>query len=207
MIQTEHIILPNFPKKRLKKLNESIINQRRLEIENWLRCAIRNQQLADKIYDFLDFVQDIPHPDIRSRVNSDEIQILDFVDKIKKASNNRMKLIEAFSWNFFAKKRLVQQDVIGKLAECLIPLCGDDFLGSKALDILSKLTTSDYFRDFSMVCKEFSKFPVETLKAMNLDEYITKKRFSDSQLQAYTLCKILEETLGKTGLYEIVRKN
>ena len=204
IIMQERISLPKFPEKRFKKLNESLVTQRRLEIENWLRCAIRHQFLANKIYDFLDFVQETSNTDTKAKVNPDEIQILDFVDKVKTTSNNRMKLIENFSWQFFSKKRIVQQEIIGKLVECLIPLCGDDFLGSKALDILSKLTTGDYFRDFTMVSKELSKFPPEILKTMNLHEYLTKKRFSDSQLQAYTLCKILEESLGKANLYEIV---
>ena len=115
-----------------------------------------------------------------------------------------MKLIEAFNFQFFSRKRVIQHEVIGKLTECLVSLCGDDFFGSKVLDILTKLITSDYFRDFSVVCKELCKISQGKIITMNLHEYLTKKRFSDSQLQAYTLCKILEENLGKIYLYEIV---
>lgn len=116
-----------------------------------------------------------------------------------------MKIIENFNWHFFAKKRTVQQEAIEKLIACLVPICGDLFLGSKALDIISKLTTSDYFKDFSMVCKTFTRFQPDLLKKMHLNEYLTKKRFCDSQLQAYALCKIIEENLGKVVLFEIVR--
>ena len=40
---------------------------------------------------------------------------------------------------------------------------------------------------------------------MQLHEYLTKKRFCDSQIQAYEICKILEEALGANVLYEIVK--
>ena len=175
-----------------------------MTLENWLKSAMRNKSLVGVIFEFLDFNQQSSGIENKLKANPDEVQIQEFVEKISKTSNNKMKLIETFNFQFFSKKRSIHQDVIGMLIECLIPLCGDGFLGSKALDILSKLTTSEYFRDFSIVCKELCKILPEILKKMNLNDYLTKKRFSDYQLQAYNLCKILEESLEKSVLEDIV---
>ena len=90
------------------------------------------------------------------------------------------------------------------MLQCLIPLCGDDFIGSKALDFISKITTSDYYRDFTIASSELTKFTPEYLKEMKLNEHLTKKRFGDSQIQAYNICKIIENSLGLEILTEIV---
>ena len=87
----------------------------------------------------------------------------------------------------------------------MIPLCGDEFIGSKALDFITKLITSDYYREFAVASKELTNFSPEYYKTMQLHEYLTKKRFCDSQIQAYEICKILEEALGANVFYEIVK--
>ena len=106
---------------------------------------------------------------------------------------------------FFSRKTIITAEYISKLLQCLTPLCGDDFIGSKALDFISKITTSDYYRDFTLASNELTKFPPDFLKTMKLNEYLTKKRFGDSQIQAYNICKIIENTLGIGILSEIVR--
>ncbi|OMJ72071.1 hypothetical protein SteCoe_29578 [Stentor coeruleus] len=203
-IREERIFLPKFPGKKLNKLNESLILQRRIELEQWLKSAISHKSLQDKILTFLDYVITPLNLNSKAKTSPDELLILEFVEKISKDAQNKMKLIENFSWNFFQKKRTVQQNYISQLTECLVPLCGCEFVGSKALDVLSKLTTSDYFRDFVLVCRVLTSFPPRILKKMCLNEYLTKKRFSDSQLQAYNLCKTIQDSLSNIELIEIL---
>lgn len=196
--------MPKFPGKKFNKLNESLILKRRIDLEQWLKSAISHKALQDKILTFLDYVITPLNINSKAKTSPDELLIIEFVEKISKDAQNKMKLIENFSWNFFQKKRSVQQNYISLLTECLVPLCGCEFVGSKALDVLSKLTTSDYFRDFVLVCRVLTSFTPRTLRRMCLNEYLTKKRFSDSQLQAYNLCRIIQDNLSNLELVEIV---
>lgn len=130
--------------------------------------------------------------------------ISEFINEINSDSKNKMKLIENFERIFFSKKISIKSESIWELIHCLIFLCGDEFVGRKALDFISKLTAGDYYRDFAAAKKDFLTFSPDFLKNMKLNEYLTKKRFGDSQIQAYGICKIIEEALGLKKLQEIV---
>ncbi|OMJ85526.1 hypothetical protein SteCoe_13141 [Stentor coeruleus] len=204
LTRQERILLPKFPSKKLNKLDQSLVAQRRSLLEQWLKSAISHKILQEKILSFLDYVATPKNQDLKNKISPDELLITEFVEKISKDDHNKMKLIENFNWNFFIKKRTLQQNYINQLIECLVPLCGCEFIGSKALDVLSKMTTSDYFRDFVIVSRIMTSFPPRFLKSMRLNEYLTKKRFSDCQIQAYNLCKNIQENLSSTELTEIL---
>ena len=195
--------LPRFPEKSFFKMNSEIIDKRRTEIELWMNHAVKYEILAEHIFNFMNLSY---KPTIASNksINLSD-HLLKFIDRINSTANSRMKLIDKFDFVFFSKKPSVSAEDLWRLLQSLIPLCGDDFIGSKALNFISKLTTSDYYRDFSVAITELSKFIPDYLKTMKLNEYLTKKRFGDSQIQAYTICKFLESAMGLEVLLEIVR--
>ena len=195
--------LPKFPDKVFFKMNNEIIDKRRMEIEAWMNQAVKYEILAEHIFNFMNISY---KSTIASSKNINILdQVLKFIERINSTANNRMKLIEKFDFLFFSKKSSISAEYLWRLLQTLIPLSGDDFIGSKALNFISKLTTSDYYRDFAVASTELSKFAPEYLKTMKLNEYLTKKRFGDSQIQAYTICKFLESSVGLEVLSEIVR--
>lgn len=184
-------------------MNNDIIDKRRSEIENFLNLAIKNEILAEHIFVFMG-ISFKANVSLTKNSNTAD-KVLKFIGKINSTANNKMRLIEKFEFSFFSKRHSLSSEFIYKLLQSLIPLCGDDFIGSKALDVISKLTTSDYYRDFAIASKELCRFAPEYLQTMKLHEYLTKRRFGDSQIQAYTICKMLENSLGIQILFEIVK--
>jgi hypothetical protein len=199
---TEQIKLPKFPEKALFKMNNELIDKRRSELESWLNEAIKFDSLARHIFSFFNIVTDSPLASPKKHAPADSIA--EFIKSINATSNNKIMLIENFVWVFFSKKSSVPEAKIIQLLTCLIPLCGDELVGRLALDCVNKLTTSDYYRDFDTVRNLLVNFPPSSLSLMQLNLFLTKRRFADSQIQAYNVCKIFEVAFGPAGLLQIV---
>ena len=179
--------------------------KRRPRIERWLQIALKHKKLSKKVLKYLELSEKILKSDFCSSATPDESLVLDFIDKLSGCKNNKMAQIDKFSWLFFSVKRTVSEVILKKLLEVLIPLGSYDLCGGKVLDILTKLTSSDHFKDFSLVSKVFANIDVFLLKDLGLNEYLTRKKFADSQLQAYNLCKIYEEHTENLQIFELVK--
>ena len=185
-------------------MNSDRIDRRRDEIEIWLNQVIKIDQLSKHLFKFFNIqLSSYDSSYIKTSEKSD--QLANFISSITSTSNNKISTIEKFSFNFFSKKTHLKPHQLKLLIECLIPLCGDEMIGNKSLDFLFKLTTSDYYRDFVIASSQIVIFPAEVLREMKLDEYLTKKRLADSQIQAYSICKIIHGAMGSAFLYDVVR--
>jgi hypothetical protein len=205
LCETLDIYLPNFPGKKLMKNRDSLTEKRREKIERWLQLAVKHSSLSKKIMDFLNLSEETIQNELSASAKPDENYVLDFIEKLSGCKNNKLNQIDKFCFMFFSRKRTVSDAVLKKLLEALLPLCGSDLCGGKVVDVLSKLTSSDYFKDFACVCKVFANIDIYLLREMNLNDYLTKKKFVDSQLQVYKLCKIYEENCRSPVLNELVK--
>lgn len=187
------------------KNRKEVTEKRRLKIQRWLKMTLKYPVLSKKVLKFLDLKENSLGLEFCASVNSDEILVLEFIEELSGSKNNKMAQIEKFSWNFFLTKRSVSEAILRKLLETIIPLGGSELCGGKVLDIVSKLTSSDYYKDFLLVCRVFANIDVYILKDLSINEYLTKKKFADSQLQAYNLCKIYEENTENLQLFEFVK--
>jgi hypothetical protein len=194
------IQLPRFPQKSLFKMNSDRIDRRRTELEIWLNEVIKSESLNKYILSF--FNVDNPSSTMKKLDGSDHLST--FISNMTSSSNNKINTLEKFSSSFFNKKLHLKSPELKILIESLLPLCGDELIGNKSLDFLFRLTTSDFHRDFIQARSQIVGFPAELLKEMCLNEYLTKKRFADSQIQAYHLSKVIQTAAGSSFLYEVV---
>lgn len=179
------------------------IDKRKNEISLWMNDVLKVENLSKYIYHFFNIKSEgILNP---TKKNDPSEILKSFVSNIGSSTNNKINLIEKFSWTFFSKKLQLKPLELKVLIECLVRLCGDEFVGNKSLDFLCKLLTSDYHRDFIIAGSQFVGLGVEVLQQMQLNQYLTKNRFVDSQIQAYNLSKILHTSVGSLVLHEIVR--
>lgn len=168
----------------------------------WMNDVLKVENLSKYIFHFFNLK---PEGVLGSGTKKEQKDILKtFVSSIETSSNNKINIIEQFSWTFFSKKLQFKPVELKVLIECIVPLCGDELVGNKSLDFLSKILTSDYHRDFLIARSQFVALNTNILKQMQLNEYLTKHRFIDSQIQAYNLSKILHLSLGTQSLEEIV---
>lgn len=202
--ETLDIYLPRFPGKKLLKNRDSLTEKRREKIERWLQIALKHPKLSKKILKFLDLNKETIKNEISNSAKPDETYVQNFINKLSSNINNKMSQIDKFSFNFFSRKRSISEEVLSELLKCLIPLASSDLYGGKIIDILTKLTSSDSYKDFSLVCKVLSHIDIYLLREMNLNDYLTKKKFVDSQLQAYNICKIYEENSRSPQINELV---
>lgn len=123
----------------------------------------------------------------------DEELIFDFTTRLNTDSRNKIKALDDFEWNFFSKRRSVRSELISFLLKTIIPLCGLNNIGNKAMDIIAKLTSRDRYREYQTVIKELVKIDPEILCEMRLNEHLTKKSHGDCQPQAFHILQILAE--------------
>lgn len=197
--------MPKFPNKKILKNRKTLTEKRRSQLEYWLQIVLKYPEISQKMLDYFGLSKKTLESEFPSSASPDEKLILDFIDKLSGGQNNKMAQIEKFNWKFFSMNRKVSEEVLKKLLENLIPLGGSDLCGGKVIDILTNLTSIDHFKGFLIVSKIFANIDIGLLKELSLNEYLTKKKFVDSQLQAYNLCKIYEENARESQISELVR--
>ena len=138
------------------------------------------------------------------KMNQDEFFVNEFTSNINSSSNTKINIIDIFEKKFFSSRRNISEHYLHLLISTLIPLCGDEYIGSKALYFLNKLLSSDHNRDFQLAINQFQNFPPKTLRKMKLDEYLLKKRFSDFQIQAFFILEIIHSQFEIKSFHSIV---
>ncbi|CAG9329520.1 unnamed protein product [Blepharisma stoltei] len=190
------ITLPKFPKKIFNKLSAAVISERRANLELWLQEASGHTELLLPLSKFLNVPTDgfeIVSTNRQNSVSQDENLIVEFSTKVTSESRNRYRALEEFEWQFFSKRRLVRNEYFAILLNVLIPLCGLDNIGCKALDILTKLISSDRFWDFNKVKQELVKLGPDFLSKMKLNDHLMRRIHGESQCLAYEILKVLDE--------------
>jgi nucleoid DNA-binding protein len=184
--------LPKFPGKVINPMNPLTISKRKSALEKWLQVALSIKKAENFIKIFLNIKTElIDEISQLQKMSKDEYFVKEFCDKINSNLNSKVNIIETFTKNFFTKKRNISEEHLKTLVKTLILICADEYIGSKALDFLHKLLSSDHNREFGNYIKEMIKMPVKDLKKMKLDEYILNKRFCESQIQAFNVLNIL----------------
>ena len=200
--------MPKFPSKSISSMNPSVISTRRAWLEKWLQSAMSIPTLVNTLKRFLNIQNDMIEPPLDlQNINEDEFFVKEFTKTIDSYTNSKINIIQNFEKKFFSQRRNISNVFYSSILATLIPLCGDEYTGSKTLDIINKLLTSDHNRDFQIAAKELSKFPVELLQKMKLDESLLKKRFSDSQVQALHILEIIHPSLDPASFRSIVTLN
>lgn len=202
----ENYIFPKFPGRTMNSMNPAVISKRKSGLEKWLHAALSFKEVEEYVKAFLQINFEAIEPvNSAQKLNEDEKMIKDFSGNINSNSHSRMGLLDTFEKKYFSKRRIVRDKQVELLLNTLLPLCGDDYTGSKSLHVLYKFCTSDHNRDFELVTKELTKIPISMLRQMKLDEYLLKKRFCDSQIQAFHILNILKATFDSSAIIEIVK--
>ncbi|OMJ90506.1 hypothetical protein SteCoe_7093 [Stentor coeruleus] len=199
---------PKFPGRTLNPMSAGVIIQRKCGLEKWLLVALTYKKVEIYLKDFLEIKDDYLQKTSEIQVfNEDEVVIKEFSGKINENTHCRISLLDDFDKRYFSRRRSVRGKIIEQLVATIVPLCGDDYIGSKSLDFLYKLCTSDYNRDFELFTKELVNMPIELLKKMKLDEYLLKKRFCDSQIQAFYILNVLKTQFDVKSINEILNND
>lgn len=185
-------------------MKSATINKRKLELENWLLGALAVEDVEDLLKIFLGVKDNYENLVEEHLLNEDEVVIRNFSESINGNSNRRMSLLDTFEKKYFSKRRIIREKQIGTLLGTLLPLCGDELIGTKSLYVLYKLCTRDHNKDFDIFIQALTKMPIDMLKRMKLDEYLLKKRYSESQIQAFHILNILKSHLDTKVIIDIV---
>ncbi|OMJ86336.1 hypothetical protein SteCoe_12187 [Stentor coeruleus] len=196
--------LPKFPRKTLHPMKPATIIKRKLELENWIFRALAVEDIENLLKTFLGIKDDYQSLIDEHTLNDDEVMIRNFSNSINGNSNQRMSLLDTFEKKYFGRNRIIREKQVGTLLGTLLPLCGDEFIGTKSLHVLYKLCTRDYNKDFEIFIQMLTKMPIDMLKKMKLDEYLLKKRYSESQIQAFHILNILKSYLDTKAIIDIV---
>ncbi|OMJ94457.1 hypothetical protein SteCoe_2361 [Stentor coeruleus] len=196
--------LPKFPGKTLHPMKPATIIKRKLELETWIIGALAVKDLENLLKEFLGIKVDCENLVDEHLLNEDEVVIRNFSESINGNSNQRMNLLDTFEKKYFSKRRIIREKQIGTLLGTLLPLCGDEFIGTKSLYVLYKLCTRDHNKDFEIFIQTLTKMPIDMLKKMKLDEYLLKKRYSESQIQAFHILNIFKSCLDTKSIIDIV---
>jgi len=189
----ESYIFPKFPGRTMSSMSPAVISKRKLGLEKWLHCALSFKILEKNLKIFLEIPSEVLSDSQPSqKINEDEVLILDFASKISSSPHSKTNLIDQFDKKFFGKRRNIRDFYLNSLLVSLIPLCADEYFGSKALFSIYKLCNSVHYRDFELAIKELAKIPVDVLSSMKLNEYLLKKRFCDGQIQAFHILNELK---------------
>ncbi|CAG9332967.1 unnamed protein product [Blepharisma stoltei] len=191
--------LPEFPKKQIfgKKL-KATITKRRQNLEKWLNSALQITQFLPHMQNFLEIpemYQPLVHDFTQSHqcsLSDLDLAVASFIKRLSKSEKKRGKAIERLENEFFNARPDISERTASILLSRLIPLCGIPGVGAKAFDILSKLTSCDMFRYYSLIIDVMMKIDIDLLREMKLNLHLTGKFLAE---QAFHLCKIIEEQL------------
>ena len=188
----------------MNSMNPAVISKRKSGLEKWLQHALTFKILETRLKSFLEIPSDVlSKPDAPDKINDDEILIKEFETSIQSSPHSKTNIIDSFDKKFFHKRRTIREQYINTLLKTIVPLCSDEYIGSKSLYVLYKLCNSVYFREFELAIKELAKLPAQTLALMKLNDHLMKRRSSDGQSQAYHILNEIRGYMDEASL-EIV---
>jgi hypothetical protein len=171
-------------------MSPSVISKRKSGLEKWIQHALTFPIFESKLKVFLEIPSEvISKTDPIDKLNDDEVLIKEFTSSISSSPHSKTNIIDSFDKKFFSKRRNIRETYIHLLLNTVVPLCSDEYIGSKALYVLYKLCNSVNFRDFDTAIKELSKLSAGLLSCMKLNDYLLKRRFCDGEIQAFHILK------------------
>jgi len=133
-----------------------------------------------------------------------ELCVAAFIKRIEKSEHKRLKALEQFERDFFNQKQEISPPVAIVLLTRLMPLCGVPGIGSKALDILHKLTSSTTFRYYQTMIDSMMKMNMDLFREMSLNLHLTRVFQGDSAELAQQICGKIKEQLGDSHLLSYI---
>jgi len=138
------------------------------------------------------------------KLSPTELCVANFIKRLDQSEHKRLKAIEKFEREFFNQKQEISMPVATILLMKLMPLCGVEVIGSKALDILYKLTSSTTFRYYQTIIDAMMKISMDVLREMKLNLHLNRAFQGDSAELAWQICGKIKEQLGDTHLLNYI---
>jgi hypothetical protein len=135
--------------------------------------------------------------------NRSEQLIMILANRITANPLKKGKALMYFEKEFFETKKKPSAEKFKVLAKHLAHLCGENGIGSKALDILYKLITRANYIHHESFLASFCSLNVQNLRDMKLDLHILGKYGVDSSQQAFQVFKILQPCLSSYSNFVI----
>lgn len=156
-----------FPKKRFLRSNTpQNIENRRKTLEIWLISLAKRDQISCLLLDFLSAVKASEEAK-RGIPNRGENIIVNTIGKLAAQPHMRLSTLESFENEFFQAGNTVNPDFLLALIQKIVPLCGDNYTGCKAISILSKLTLRASNVSFTEAIRALRSLPVQSLREIH----------------------------------------
>jgi hypothetical protein len=196
------LCLPTFPPKALFQ-SASIVERRRTLLECWLLALLKEKDQRHlalefigtpaSVTRFLSLLLAYPQLSTGDKLAAGLVCVLNSEDRLKSSA------LDSFSRRFFNTRHSVHDYFVAELTTTLVSLVGDCSLGGKVLNILQKLTTSQYCcqaRAFKLqLCKENS----EAIRLMHLELHLMRLIHGDSKDAALHILRILQTDSTELG--------
>lgn len=182
-----------FPKKRLlRSCTPQNVENRRVTLETWLISLAKRDQLCCLLLDFLSAIKASEEAK-RSVPNAGETIIVATIAKLAAQPHMRLSTLESFENEFFRVGNAVSQDFLLALIQKIVPLCGDNYTGCKAISILSKLISRASNRSFTEAIRALRSLPLESLREIHLERHLLKAMQVDTGEESFRLLQLLSQ--------------
>lgn len=182
-----------FPKKRFLRSNTpQNIENRRKTLEIWLISLAKRDQISCLLLDFLSAVKASEEAK-RGIPNRGENIIVNTIGKLAAQPHMRLSTLESFENEFFQAGNTVNPDFLLALIQKIVPLCGDNYTGCKAISILSKLTLRASNVSFTEAIRALRSLPVQSLREIHLEKHLLKAMQVDTGEESFRLLQILSQ--------------
>lgn len=199
-----------FPTKRWPAPSKSSdIEQRRRLLELWVNSVllIENCRIALMVFLGMEASNAIIFSNSLicepCKHNRSEQLIMILANRITANPLKKGKALMYFEKDFFETKKKPSSEKFKLLAKHLAHLCGENGIGSKALDILYKLISRAHYLHFESFLASLCSLNVQNLRHMKLDLHILKKYGGDSSQQAFDVLKILQACFSSDSNFAI----
>lgn len=185
-----------FPgKKWIGSCSAQVVEARRLGLQAWLMYVAGQTKVLTHVLDFLQAAQ-VAAPVTPTSHTSSEQTITQTLSRLASQPHMRLATLEAFEKEFFELKTPTNTDYILAFVQKLVPICGDNYIGCKAISILMKLASSEHYRGYMDVVRSLRQLPMVLLRQMSLEKHLLHAMSDES----FRLTRILsQENDSKTS--------
>jgi len=173
-------LLAPFPKKKwVRSWTPQVVEERRKGLETWLGEVAGKATL--KVY-LLDFLGAAPifEERLTNSPTPGEQTITQTLSRLVTQPHMRLATLEAFEKEFFELKGPVNTDYILAFVQKLVPLCGDNYVGCKAICILANLASREKYRWYLDVVRSVRQLPLPALREMHLEKHLLRAMGEES---------------------------
>ena len=199
-IEKYGVDVPDFPKKYLNP-SKSVIEDRKLKLQNWLQALAKCPKFMKKLCKFLNInIHRLLKND--EDLHPDDLYVREFINLLENDSNQKLSILKIFSMKFLARRRKINSDSVARLLKSLIPLVPKSIFTGIVLDLLLKMMSREYSSVSSLVQKEFCDLPLSLLQSMALDEILIASRTGEGQ--ALEIVKLVKSSNPSVDLLQLV---